>query len=146
MIAVVQRVSKASVTVEGQITGSTGPGLLVYIGVEKGDTEKDVQFIATKIAGLRIFTDDAGKMNLSVKDTGGSILAISNFTLCGNCRKGRRPGFDNAALPADASPLFDKTLELIRSEGLTVEAGVFGAHMDVSSVADGPVNLVLNSR
>ena len=146
MITVIQRVSKASVTVEGQITGSIGAGLLVYIGIEKGDTDRDAQFTASKLAGLRIFTDDNGKMNLNVKQINGSVLAISNFTLCGNCRKGRRPSYDNAAMPAEAEPLFDMTVEHLRGEGLTVETGIFGAHMDVSSIADGPVNLVLSSH
>jgi D-aminoacyl-tRNA deacylase len=146
MIALVQRISKAQVKVEEKITGSAGAGLLVYIGVEKTDTSDDAAFIARKIPGIRIFPDGDGKMNLSLLDTGGSILAISNFTLCGNCRKGRRPGYDSAAPPEQAGKLFELTVESIRSHGVKVETGVFGAHMDIENTADGPVNLIIRSR
>jgi D-aminoacyl-tRNA deacylase len=119
---------------------------LVYIGVEKTDTSDDAAFIARKIPGIRIFPDGDGKMNLSLLDTCGSILAISNFTLCGNCRKGRRPGYDSAAPPEQAGKLFELTVESIRSHGVKVETGVFGAHMDIENTADGPVNLIIRSR
>ncbi|AQQ69822.1 D-tyrosyl-tRNA(Tyr) deacylase [Limihaloglobus sulfuriphilus] len=146
MIALVQRIAKAQVTVEEEITGSADAGLLVYIGVEKQDTDDDAAFIARKIPGLRIFPDDKDKMNLGLLDISGSILAISNFTLCGNCRKGRRPGYDNAAPPEQAERLFDLTIEMIRSRGVKVETGVFGAHMDIENTSDGPVNLILRSQ
>jgi len=145
MRAVIQRVIEAKVEVEGKIVGRVGPGLLVYLGVGKGDSEPDVQFMAEKLANLRIFSDEAGKMNRSVIDIGGGVLLISNFTLHGDCRKGRRPGFDGAADPALAEGLYEKVAQVIAQQGVPVEKGVFGAHMHVTSINDGPVTFLLDS-
>jgi D-tyrosyl-tRNA(Tyr) deacylase len=125
--------------------GTIGKGLLVYLGGARGDTINDAQFIADKIVNLRIFADQAGKMNLSVQDVAGAILLISNFTLHGDCRKGRRPGFDAAAEPAPAEQLYEKVAELIAACGVPVEKGVFGEYMHVSSINDGPVTFLLDS-
>ena len=145
MRAVIQRVTIATVEVNGQIVGRIGRGLLVYLGVGKADIEQDAEFMAEKIANLRIFADDAGKMNLSVQEVKGQVLLVSNFTLQGDCRKGRRPGFDGAAEPAIAEQLYDKTANLIADKGLEVAKGVFGANMQVKSVNDGPVTFILDS-
>ncbi len=145
MRAVIQRIQQAQVTVEGQKVGKIDKGLLVYLGVGKEDTIKDAQFIADKLVNLRIFPDQAGKMNLSVKDIGGAILLVSNFTLHGDCRKGRRPGFDAAAEPAIAQQLYEKLIELITEQDIPVEKGAFGEYMHVSSSNDGPVNFLLDS-
>jgi D-tyrosyl-tRNA(Tyr) deacylase len=145
MRMVCQRVLQAKVTVNGQPVGTIGKGLLIYLGVGKGDTMNDAQFMADKIVNLRIFADEAGKMNLSVQDVAGSILLISNFTLHGDCRKGRRPGFDAAAEPVLAEQLYEKVSELIAEKGIPVEKGVFGEYMHVSSVNDGPVTFLLDS-
>jgi D-tyrosyl-tRNA(Tyr) deacylase len=145
MRMVCQRVLEAKVTVNGQPVGSIGRGLLVYLGVGKGDTESDAQFIADKIVNLRIFSDEAGKMNLSVQDVAGAILLISNFTLHGDCRKGRRPGFDAAAEPVPAEQLYEKVAGLISEQGVPVEKGVFGEYMHVTSINDGPVTFLLDS-
>ena len=145
MRMVCQRVLEAKVTVNGHPVGTIGKGLLVYLGVGKGDTVNDAKFIADKIANLRVFADQAGKMNLSVQDIAGSILLISNFTLHGDCRKGRRPGFDAAAEPALAEQLYEKVAELIAEQGIPVEKGVFGEYMHVSSINDGPVTFLLDS-
>ncbi len=145
MRAVIQRVSEAKVEIEGKVIGRIGPGLLVYLGVGKGDTEADVQFMAEKTANLRIFADEAGKMNRSVIDIGGGVLLVSNFTLHGDCRKGRRPGFDAAADPALAEGLYEKVAQVIAQQSVPVEKGSFGAHMHVTSVNDGPVTFLLDS-
>jgi D-aminoacyl-tRNA deacylase len=145
MRAVIQRVSSATVEVDGNIAGQIGRGVLVYLGVGKPDSEPDAEFIAEKIANLRIFADEAGKMNLSVLDITGQVLLVSNFTLQGDCRKGRRPGFDAAAEPEIAERLYEKTANLIADKGLTVAKGVFGAYMQVTSVNDGPVTFILDS-
>ncbi|MGD1042323.1 MAG: D-aminoacyl-tRNA deacylase [Sedimentisphaerales bacterium] len=145
MRAVIQRVISATIEVNGQIVGRIGRGLLVYLGVGKADIEQDAEFMAEKIANLRIFADDEGKMNRSVLDITGQVLLVSNFTLQGDCRKGRRPGFDGAAEPAIAEQLYDKTAQLIVGKGLKVAKGVFGANMQVSSVNDGPVTFILDS-
>ena len=142
---VCQRVLEAQVKVNGQSVGRIGKGLLVYLSVGKGDTENDAQFMADKLVNLRIFADDAGKMNRSVLDIGGQILLVSNFTLHGDCRKGRRPGFDAAAEPNSAQQLYETTGELIARQGVPVEKGVFGEYMHVSSVNDGPVTFILDS-
>ena len=140
-----QRVLEAHVKVDNNIVGKIGRGLLVYLGVGKGDTEIDAQFMSDKLINLRIFADNAGKMNLSVQDIGGSILLISNFTLYGDCRKGRRPGFDPAAEPQIAKQLYEKVAELIKANNVQVETGIFAEHMHVSSINDGPVNFILDS-
>ncbi len=145
MKAVIQRVSSASVEVEGEVVGSSGKGILVLLGVEKGDGEKDADWMAEKIANLRIFEDSEGKMNLSVQDTGGDILAVSQFTLAGNCSKGRRPSFDTAAPPEEANELYEYFLGRMRQTGIPVEKGVFQANMRVSLVNDGPVTFILES-
>jgi D-tyrosyl-tRNA(Tyr) deacylase len=145
MRMVCQRVLEANVTVNYQPVGTIGKGLLIYLGVGKGDTLDDAQFVSDKIVNLRIFADQAGKMNLSIQDVVGSILLISNFTLHGDCRKGRRPGFDAAAEPALAEQLYEKVAELINEKGVPVEKGVFGEYMHVSSINDGPVTFLLDS-
>ncbi|HUT31582.1 MAG TPA: D-aminoacyl-tRNA deacylase [Sedimentisphaerales bacterium] len=145
MRAVIQRVLQAKVEVESRPVGKIDKGLLVYLGVGKGDTDNDAQFMAEKLVNLRIFADEAGKMNVSIQDIGGSILLVSNFTLHGDCRKGRRPGFDAAAEPALANQLYEKVGELISQQGVTVEKGVFGEYMHVESINDGPVTFLLDS-
>jgi len=145
MRAVIQRVLQAEVTVEGGQVGKIEKGLLVYLGVGKEDTAKDAQFMAGKLVNLRIFADEAGKMNRSVQDIGGAILLVSNFTLHGDCRKGRRPGFDAAADPEPAKQLYEKVIELITEQGTAVEKGAFGEYMHVSSTNDGPINFLLDS-
>ena len=145
MRAVVQRVRHASVTVDGEVTGRIGPGLLVLVGAAHEDTPADADTLATKIARLRIFRDDDGKMNLDVTQIDGAVLAVSQFTLFGDCRKGRRPAFMAAARPEVAAPLFDRYVEATRALGLTCETGVFGAMMDVELHNDGPVTLLLDT-
>jgi len=142
---VCQRVRQAEVRVNDQSVGRIGKGLLVYLSVGNGDTENDAQFMADKLVNLRIFADDAGKMNQSILDIGGGILLVSNFTLHGDCRKGRRPGFDAAAEPVLAQQLYEKVAVLIARQGVKVEKGVFGEHMHVSSINDGPVTFLLDS-
>lgn len=146
MKVVLQRVSGARVEVEGKTIGEIGAGLLLLVGVGHDDTEKDAAWMADKIAGLRIFEDEGGKMNLSVKETGGAILSVSQFTLFGDCRKGRRPNFMGAARPESATALYDRFNEMLREAGLQVETGVFGAMMDVSLTNDGPVTLILDTK
>lgn len=146
MKAVIQRVSQASVSVEGDQISAIGPGLMVLVGVEKKDGPKDVEFLANKISSLRIFEDNKGKMNLSVTDIGGEILAVSQFTLLGNCRKGRRPSFDNAARTQEADDLYQQLVKELKKTGLNVASGIFGAHMVVSLKNDGPVTLIVDSR
>ena len=145
MRMVCQRVLQAEVKVNDQQVGKIDRGLLVYLSVGKEDTVKDAQFMADKLVNLRIFADEAGKMNRSVLDVGGAILLVSNFTLHGDCRKGRRPGFDAAAEPELAQQLYEKVIELIAEQGLTVEKGAFGEYMHVSSINDGPVTFLLDS-
>jgi len=159
MRAVIQRVLDAEVKVEDQSVGQIGKGLLVYLSVGKADTLKDAEFVADKIVNLRIFADEAGKMNRSVLDVGGQgealdgskpafggqILLVSNFTLHGDCRKGRRPGFDAAAEPTLAQQLYEKVIEFIGRQGVKVEKGIFGEYMHVSSINDGPVTFLLDS-
>jgi len=146
MRAVVQRVSSASVAVGDRTVGRIDRGLLVLLGVENEDGPSDVQYIAGKIGDLRIFEDDAHHMNLSVQEAGGSVLVVSQFTLAGDCRKGRRPSFDAAAAPAVAKPLYEDVVRELRAKGLQVETGEFKAMMQVSLVNDGPVTLLLDSR
>ena len=142
---VCQRVLQAEVKVSEQSVGRIDRGLLVFLGVGKDDTEDDAKFMADKLVNLRIFPDEAGKMNRSVQDVGGAILLISNFTLHGDCRKGRRPGFDNAAGPELAEPLYEKVVSLIAQQGVPVEKGVFGEYMHITSLNDGPVTFLLDS-
>ena len=146
MRAVVQRVSEASVSVGGQIVGQIGAGLLVYLGVAVGDGSTDTHYLVSKVRDLRIFEDADGKMNCSVVETGGSVLLISQFTLSGDVRNGRRPSFIGAEPPGVARERYDETLVALRATGLTVAAGVFQAHMQVASVNDGPVTILLDSR
>ncbi len=145
MRAVVQRVLQGRVEINGQTINEIGRGLLVYLSVGEGDSVNDAQFIAEKLVNLRIFSDENGKMNCSVLDEKGSILLISNFTLHGDCRKGRRPGFDAAAEPALAEQLYEKVADLIAKQGVEVKKGVFAAHMQISSTNDGPVTFLLDS-
>ncbi|MFB3154167.1 MAG: D-aminoacyl-tRNA deacylase [Candidatus Acidiferrales bacterium] len=145
MRAVVQRVSRARVEVEGRVTGEIGEGLLVLVGVAKTDAEADAAQLAEKIAGLRLFNDDNGKMNRSVEEVGGAVLVVSQFTLHGDCRKGRRPSFDRAAPAAQAQTLYEKFLHVLRHRGLKVETGVFQATMEVELVNAGPVTLLVDT-
>ncbi len=145
MKAVIQRVSEARVEVESATVGTIGRGILVLLGVEKGDRELDAAWLAEKIAGLRIFEDDVGKMNRSVQDIGGKILAVSQFTLAGNCAKGRRPSFDTAAPPEEANRLYEYFVARVGGLGITTATGIFKADMQVHLVNDGPVTFVLES-
>jgi D-tyrosyl-tRNA(Tyr) deacylase len=144
--AVIQRVSKASVTVDQQTVGAIDQGLMVLLGVARGDISPDATYLAEKTAGLRIFEDDAGKMNRSVEEIGGSLLVVSQFTLLGDCRKGRRPGFTDAAQPELADQLYEEYVAALRSRGVNVATGVFRADMQVALVNDGPVTMLLDSR
>ena len=146
MRAVVQRVTSARVRVDGRITGQIGKGLLVFAGVEKGDGPDDIAYVAGKISDLRIFEDDAGKMNVSIGEVSGAALVVSQFTLCADCRRGRRPSFDDAESPAVARPLFESLVSAIRKLNVRVETGEFQAHMEVELVNDGPVTILLDSR
>jgi len=146
MRAVVQRVARASVGVEGRRVAEIGAGLLVLLGVARGDTEADAAQLAERIAHLRVFPDAAGQMNLSLKETGGALLVVSQFTLLGDCRRGRRPSYVEAAAPEEAVRLYDHFVSLARQGGLPVEQGVFRAMMDVELVNRGPVTLLLDSR
>lgn len=146
MRVVIQRVSEASVTVDRQTVGAIGQGLMVLLGVAQGDTSQEAKFLAEKTAGLRIFEDDAGKMNRSVEEIGGSLLVVSQFTLLGDCRKGRRPGFTDAAPPELADQLYEEFVAALRSRGVNVATGVFRADMQVALVNDGPVTMLLDSR
>ncbi|MFC1739657.1 D-aminoacyl-tRNA deacylase [Planctomycetota bacterium] len=145
MRAVVQRILQAEVEINGEIKGRCERGLLVYLSVATEDSEEDTQFIAEKLVNLRIFEDESGRMNRSVLDISGGILLISNFTLHGDCRKGRRPSFDAAAKPETAQELYEKVRELIAERNIMVQTGVFGEHMNVSSTNDGPVTFLLDS-
>lgn len=146
MRAVVQRVRDASVEVEGAVSGSIGRGLLVYLGVAAEDNEKDAEYLAEKIAGLRIFEDGDEKMNLSVADTGGAVLAVSQFTLLADARKGRRPSYSSAAAPDKANRLYEHFMDCIRGHGLVCESGRFQAKMQVKYINDGPVTILLDSQ
>lgn len=146
MIAVVQRVKSASVTVEGATVGSIGPGLLVLLGIAESDTEPDISYVADKVVNLRIFADEAGKMNRSLLDTGKEMLVVSQFTLLGDCRKGRRPSFVKAAKPEKAESFYLKFADMARQRGVNVQTGQFQAMMDVGLINDGPVTLVIDSR
>jgi len=145
MRAVVQRVTGARVEVDGKAVGEINAGLLALIGVTRSDSEKDAHFLAEKIVNLRIFADENGKMNRSLLESGGALLAVSQFTLYGDCRKGRRPSFDAAAPPEQARALYERFIDAVRAEGVRVETGIFQAHMSVSLTNDGPVTLLLES-
>lgn len=146
MRAVVQRVSRASVKVNGELTGNIGEGLLVLLGVGQDDTDADASYLAEKVAGLRIFEDTEGKMNRSVTDVGGAVLAVSQFTLLGDVRKGKRPSFDAAARPERARALYEHFVERIRATGLRCETGRFQEMMEVKLINQGPVTILLDSR
>lgn len=146
MRCVVQRVSRASVTVGSETAGEIGLGYVVLLGVEADDTEKDMRYCAEKVAGLRVFEDENGKMNLSISDIGGAVLAVSQFTLCGDTRHGRRPSFITAARPEAAVPLYEGFCQALRDTGLPVETGVFQTHMEVALVNDGPVTILIDSK
>ena len=143
MKAVVQRVRKTSLSVDGKLVSAIDFGLVVFLGVKQGDKEEQVERMAYKIANLRIFEDDAGKMNLSVKDVGGEILLVSQFTLCGDCSHGNRPSFSNAEQPERAKALYELCADKLRGHGLTVKQGVFGADMKIEQYNDGPVSIIL---
>ena len=146
MRMVVQRVTRASVTVDGEVVGKIGKGYMVLVGAEVGDTEADARLCADKLAGLRVFVDDEDKMNRSVLDVGGEILLVSQFTLLGDARHGRRPSFIAAARPEVAEPLLETMKAMLEEKGLHVETGRFRAHMDVELVNDGPVTILIDSR
>lgn len=146
MRAVAQRVSEAAVVVEGEVVGRIGVGLLVYLGAGRGDTDADLEQMVSKLATLRIFPDDEGKMSRSVEDIGGGVLVISQFTLFGDVRKGRRPSFTDAAPPELAEQQYLRVVELLRARGLVVETGRFRANMDVQSGVDGPVTILIDTR
>ena len=146
MRLVIQRVRRASVTVGGEMKGRIGPGFLVLVGVQEGDGPEDVRYCAEKTAGLRVFEDAEGKMNLSLADVGGAVLAVSQFTLLADARHGRRPSFIAAARPETADPLYVDYCDALRGKGLTVETGVFRADMDVELINQGPVTILIDSR
>ena len=146
MRAVLQRVRRADVTVDGACIGKIEQGLLVFLGVEQGDAESDLDYIVSKVCGMRIFEDDEGKMNRSVEDIGGSILVVSQFTLLGDARKGRRPSFVKAGSPADAKQLYEIAVEKFRATGIPIATGEYQAEMQVSLVNDGPVTILLDSK
>ena len=146
MKVVIQRVASASVTVAGEVVGSIDHGMLVLLGVADGDQEEDLQYLLEKTTGLRIFEDDAGKMNLSVGDVGGAMLIVSQFTLLGDMRKGKRPSFNGAAPPEIANRFYEQFAALVRQREIPVAMGTFGASMQVSLVNDGPVTIVIDSR
>lgn len=146
MRVILQRSKNASVTVDGSITGQIGSGYVLLVGITHEDTEKDADYCARKIAQMRLFEDEEGKMNRSIFENGGDILSISQFTLYGDIRKGRRPSFIEAARPEQSEPLWNYFNEVLRSEGLRVQEGVFGAMMDVELVNDGPVTMIVESK
>ena len=143
MKAVIQRVTSASVTVEGKIVGQIGPVIMILLGVEKGDAEAQANWLVEKICALRIFSDADGKMNLAVQEIGGSLLIVSQFTIAGNCAKGRRPSFDTAAAPDEGKRLYEYFVNAAKRAGVTVETGIFQADMQVALVNDGPVTFIL---
>jgi D-tyrosyl-tRNA(Tyr) deacylase len=146
MRAVIQRVKSASVYIDGRLSGKIGNGLLVFIGVGKGDGERDVSFMASKLPDLRIFEDASGKFNLSLKETKGEVLIVSQFTLYGDCSKGRRPSFTEAEEPTTAKNLYERFISALREQGLSVQTGEFQANMEVHLVNDGPVTILLDSK
>lgn len=146
MRAVIQRVHQAQITIDREETRQTGRGLVVFLGVLRGDAEKQADFMAEKVYGLRIFPDENDKMNLSLPDVGGEVLVVSNFTLGTDCKKGRRPSFDMAAPPEEANALYQRFVERLRAQGVRVETGEFGAYMEVLVSNDGPVTLIIDTE
>jgi D-tyrosyl-tRNA(Tyr) deacylase len=146
MRAVVQRVTSACVRVDGRVIGEIGRGLLVFAGVEKGDVAEDIAYVAAKVSDLRVFEDAAGRMNLSIREAGGAVLVVSQFTLCGDCRRGRRPSFDDAESPAAAKVMYEGLIDVLRARDVRVETGEFQADMAVELINDGPVTMLLDSR
>ena len=145
MKAVIQRVKHASCTVEGKVIGKIGQGFLIFLGVAKGDTQEDLQYLVKKISGMRIFEDEQGKMNLALSDIGGEALVISQFTLLADTKKGNRPSFGGAALPEEAIPFYEQFIRELRAKDIPVETGEFGADMEIALVNDGPVTIVMES-
>lgn len=146
MKALIQRVSEASVAVKDDSVGSIGRGILLFLSIEKGDEIRDIDYLSSKITNLRIFEDNADKMNLSVRDINGSILVVSQFTLSADCRKGNRPSFDNSETPDRAEKLYEIFIEKLRESGINISTGQFGAHMEVRLINDGPVTILLDSK
>ncbi|ACI20274.1 MULTISPECIES: D-aminoacyl-tRNA deacylase [Thermodesulfovibrio] len=146
MIALLQRVNKASVEVGGETISEIGKGILIFLGIDKKDSKKDVEYLADKVVNLRIFEDNNSKMNLSIKDVGGEIMVVSEFTLAGDCKKGNRPSFDKAMPPEEAEKLYRDFIDSLRSKGIPVKEGVFRSFMHVSLINEGPVTFILNTR
>ncbi|GLI54175.1 D-aminoacyl-tRNA deacylase [Thermodesulfovibrio yellowstonii] len=146
MIALLQKVNKASVEVEGETISEIGKGILVFLGIDKNDSKNDVEYLAEKLVNLRIFEDNNSKMNLSIKDVGGEIMVVSEFTLAGDCKKGNRPSFDKAMPPEEAEKLYRDFIDSLRSKGIPVKEGVFRSFMHVSLINEGPVTFILNTR
>jgi len=145
MKALIQRVSEANVSIDGNTVAKSGKGILVFLGVEKGDTEKDIEYMVKKVSNLRIFEDIREKMNLSIQDIQGEVLVVSQFTLAADCKKGNRPSFDSAEEPARAEDMYIKFIDKLRENGLKVATGEFGAYMQVYLINDGPVTIILDS-
>ena len=145
MKALIQRVKKASVTIENELYSEIGSGLLVFLGVTKSDTTENGEKLAQKIANLRIFEDENEKMNFSVKDVGGEILVVSQFTLCGDCKKGTRPSFDKAMAPNEANEMYEYFISKVKEQNIPVKTGVFGAHMEVKLLNNGPVTFIIDA-